>query len=93
MLKRIAQVASLVGMASLAGCSNGPLNGQEGAACVRLAQCAPGLACVDGMCTTDLTALAEAGVVPVLDAGALMDVVLVDVATPDAVVPEDDAGN
>lgn len=88
MLKRIAQVASLLGLASLAGCPNAQVNGQEGAACVRLAQCAPGLACVDGMCSTDLTALAEAGVVPILDAGALMDV-----ATPDAVAPEDDAGN
>lgn len=73
---------------SLGACANSPSNGQEGAACVRLAQCAPGLACVDNMCTVDLAALAEAGTVPVLDAGGTMDAVV-----DDAVVVDQDAGN
>jgi hypothetical protein len=39
-----------------------------GAACLRTAQCdtTMGLACVAGVCTTDLGALAEAGTVPML---------------------------
>jgi hypothetical protein len=54
---------------TVSACSSAPEGGEEGAACVRLAQCAPGLACVERMCTSDLTSLGEAGVVPILDAG------------------------
>lgn len=54
----------------LSACSSAPEGGVEGAACVRLAQCAPGLACVERRCTADLSSLGEAGVVPILDAGA-----------------------
>lgn len=53
----------------LYACSSASEGGAEGAPCVRLAQCAPGLACVERMCTADLSSLGEAGVVPVLDAG------------------------
>ncbi len=90
-MRAIVRLALLVALAG--ACSNAPSNGQEGAPCVRLAQCASGLACVEGMCTTDLTALAEAGLVPVLDAGAPMDGATADVAMPDGSVPDDDAGN
>lgn len=75
-------------LGALVGCARSPSNGQEGAACVRLAQCAPGLACVDGACSTDLTALAEAGMVPILDAGLMLDAAVADV-----VVADVDAGN
>lgn len=75
--------AAFVLITAVTGCAGSALNGEEGAACVRLAQCASGLACVNGMCSSDLTALAEAGMVPVLDSGVV----------PDVVVNDEDAGN
>jgi len=73
----------------LVGCAEAGANGPEGAACIRLAQCAPGLACVEGMCSTDLGPLAEAGLVPVLDAGVMLDAG----ALPDVAVVDLDSGN
>lgn len=46
---------------------------ERGQACTRTAQCAPGLACVEGECSSDLDAIGRQGSVPMLmmpDAGA-----------------------
>lgn len=57
-------------MLATAGCSNLRTNQPSGAACVRSVECAAGLACVSGMCSSDLSSLAEAGTLPPLDLGA-----------------------
>ena len=54
----------------LGGCSEAALM-PSGGACVRAAQCMPGLVCVLGQCTTDLSGL-EGGVVPSLDADMMV---------------------
>ena len=55
---------------SLVACAAPQTNQPAGSACIRSTQCAPGLACSGGICTNDLSALAEAGTLPPLDMGA-----------------------
>jgi hypothetical protein len=80
-----------VGVALLAGCSEAPTRLAEGGACIRTSQCGPGLACVARRCSSDLGPLAEAGMVPVLDAGP-MDAEPLDGDAVDAPPPDVDAG-
>jgi len=54
---------------ALAACAAPQTNQPAGSRCIRSTQCAPGLACSGGMCTTDLSALAEAGTLPPADMG------------------------
>jgi hypothetical protein len=82
-------LASIAVTLLLTACDGNSANGAEGSACVRLAQCAPGLACVNGACSSDLSGLAEAGGVPVLDAAVPFDAGVL----PDAAVVDMDAGN
>lgn len=56
----------------LVGCSREVGAGGPGSPCVRAVQCMPGLACVNGMCSNDLSLL-EGGTVPVADAGMMLD--------------------
>jgi len=63
---------------ALGGCGEAALM-PSGGSCVRAAQCQPGLVCVVGQCTSDLSGL-EGGVVPSMDAG----VVAVDAGEVDA---------
>lgn len=91
--RMVKRVAVWLWLASIGGCANAEMNAQEGEACIRLSQCAPGLACVQGMCTTDLAALAEAGMVPILDSGALMDAPALTDAQPDVPMVDNDSGN
>ncbi|MDQ3036374.1 MAG: hypothetical protein M3Y87_28510 [Myxococcota bacterium] len=80
-------VVVVLGLGAIAGCGGTPSNLGAGEACVRSAQCAPGLACNMGMCTNDLSGFGT-GVVPSGDAG----VVEVDAAADDGGVVEIDAG-
>ncbi|MCS6799395.1 MAG: hypothetical protein NZ898_12865 [Myxococcota bacterium] len=59
-------VTMLLGLCACEGPSSGLA---EGATCVRTSQCARGLACVRGRCSSDLGPLAEAGVLPPIDTG------------------------
>lgn len=61
-------IFSLVAVAG-AGCSELRTNQPAGAACVRSVECMAGLACVESMCSSDLSSLAEAGTLPPLDLG------------------------
>jgi hypothetical protein len=61
--------AALSGLLLLVGCGDTSL-GAQGDVCVRASQCEPGLACVAGMCTSDLSGL-EGGVVPNRDSGQM----------------------
>jgi hypothetical protein len=47
-------------------CAQAPQDVGTGGSCSRTTQCAPGLACVEGMCSDDLDGLG--GTVPSLDA-------------------------
>ncbi|MCB9596172.1 MAG: hypothetical protein H6719_25845 [Sandaracinaceae bacterium] len=72
--------------AALAGCEAAPLQ-PNGGSCVRASECQPGLGCVLGRCTNDLSGL-EGGVVPSMDAGNME----VDAGDDAGDVPEVDAG-
>jgi hypothetical protein len=61
--------SAAVGLLLAAGCGEAALGGQ-GDVCVRASQCEPGLACVAGTCSADLSGL-EGGVVPSRDAGGM----------------------
>jgi hypothetical protein len=72
----------------LLGCgspSTGLVAGEE---CLRTAQCGPGLACVLGQCSTDLTMLEMNGMIPdagvALDGDVVVDAGELDAATGDA---------
>jgi len=77
---------SLITALAALGCSDAGSDLGAGETCVRTAQCANGLACVEGRCTTDVGGIG--GTVP--DAGAAMDGAVmrldgaVDGAMPDA---------
>ncbi len=58
---------------ALVACAAPQTNQPAGSACIRSTQCAPGLACSGGVCTNDLSALAEAGTLPPLDMGVETD--------------------
>ncbi len=62
-------------------CGDASARGGPGESCLRTSQCdiVQGLACIAGMCTTDLGALAEAGMVPpMMDGGAPVDAPMAD---------------
>ena len=63
-------LATFVALWALTGCNAATLQ-PNGGPCVRASQCMPGLACVLGRCTSDLTGL-EGGTVPSMDAGDVM---------------------
>lgn len=69
---------------ALVACAAPQTNQPAGSACIRSTQCAPGLACSGGICTNDLSALAEAGTLPPLDMGVESDgeVVMEDLGEP-----------
>ena len=69
---------------ALVACAVPQTNQPAGSACIRSTQCAPGLACSGGICTNDLSALAEAGTLPPLDMGVATDgeVVIEDLGEP-----------
>jgi hypothetical protein len=82
------------GIAALAcglwsGCSVGSAG--YGGDCVRSTECDVGLVCIEGLCTNDLSGLADPGEVPDLseeDAAApAIDAAVVDGETPDAALP------
>lgn len=78
-------------MGVLAGCAQTELRGMGGR-CVRSDQCEPLLACVGGVCTTDLSGL-EGGVVPSMDSGQPpMDGAVLDAAPPADTGPPMDSG-
>ncbi len=52
----------------LAGCSLSTV--RAGGACQRSTQCQPGLACVSGKCSKDLSSIAATNTVPMLGASA-----------------------
>ena len=52
----------LVGVVGLVGCELALK--EAGGKCNRSAQCAPGLACVEGRCSDDLSALGDLATVP-----------------------------
>ncbi len=63
-------LATLAATIALAGCNTTELQ-PSGGACFRASQCMPGLVCVMGRCTADLSGL-EGGTVPSMDAGEVM---------------------
>jgi hypothetical protein len=73
------------------GCSTVRTNQPAGAACVRSAECEPGLACVANMCSNDLSSLAEAGTLPPLDLGSPVDggVIVDDLGVDSGSAPSD----
>lgn len=74
-----------LGLGSIAACGDLSERG-AGDQCTRSTQCAVGLACIDGVCGDDLSAVAEQSEVPQL--------VMPTDASPaqDAAVADDDAG-
>ncbi|WP_236605381.1 hypothetical protein [Sandaracinus amylolyticus] len=80
-------------MLFVVGCSGAPTNLAEGARCVRSTQCAVGLACNMGVCTSDLDGFGM-GTVPSADAGGIDAAVEIDAGEPiDSGTPvETDAG-
>ncbi|MGE0787015.1 MAG: EB domain-containing protein [Sandaracinaceae bacterium] len=77
------------GLALLAGigCADTSLRG-PGEVCVRSVQCAPGLGCINGMCSND-TSLLEGGTAVLMDAQMLVDAGDVDAAMIDSGGPVD----
>jgi hypothetical protein len=61
------RLALLVLFAASQGCS--VQSADKGGACTRSAQCAEGLACVDGKCSSDLQSIAKGNTVPKLGLG------------------------
>ena len=59
------QLVSLLSALTLGACD--VKQSAAGERCDRSAQCEPGLACIDSVCTDDLDSLAEQGVVPEYD--------------------------
>jgi len=59
---------ALLGLAGASGCAAAPSNRPAGETCLRASECAPGLACVEGLCSADLGAIG--GMLPNLEAGA-----------------------
>ena len=62
---------SLITALAALGCSDAGSDLGAGETCIRTAQCANGLACVEGRCSTDVGELGERGTVP--DAGTAVD--------------------
>ncbi|RLB53208.1 MAG: hypothetical protein DRJ42_12600 [Deltaproteobacteria bacterium] len=90
-------LAFSIALLALSGCSNEVGLAGAGEACVRTAQCdrTLGLACVGGFCSTDLGPLGEAGVLPAIDAGPVMDAIVpADTGVPpvDSGTPPADSG-
>lgn len=54
------------------GCGDDGSGAGPGESCFRTAQCADGLACVAGQCSSDVTGIGEGGVVPPFDAGPML---------------------
>lgn len=77
------QLVSLLAALSLGSCD--VMQSAAGERCDRSAQCEPGLACIERVCTDDLDSLAEQGVVPEYSDPDEMD-------GDDAGVTDDDAG-
>ncbi|HEY8432656.1 MAG TPA: hypothetical protein VIL20_30000 [Sandaracinaceae bacterium] len=72
------------------GCARETGYAAAGESCVRSVQCQAGLACVGGVCTTDLSGL-EGGVVPMppVDAAMMIDAGMDAATPPDAASPPD----
>jgi len=74
------------------GCSGPASDRAAGESCFRTSECADGLACVSGQCTTDLGLLLEAGMPALLPDSAMPDagpVVVRDAGGMDAGPPRD----
>lgn len=86
----------LLALVLVFGCGKPASSLAAGEACTRTVECANGLACVAGVCGSDLTDLVNGGTVPVLpDAGGVPlpdgSVLPPDGSTPDAMIPVPDA--
>jgi hypothetical protein len=75
----------LLGVCALGACSVD--EGGEGSDCVRSTECALGLVCIEGACSSDLAAIADLGEVP-----ELMTEAGTEMAVPDASERVPDAG-
>jgi hypothetical protein len=73
----------------LGGCS--VEEGGAGADCVRSAECALGLVCIEGLCSNDLSAIADPGEVPELMPEGGMDMMVLEPDASDMMMSSDAA--
>jgi len=64
-------LGSFLVSAAVSGCASPVMDRPAGEICLRASECAPGLACVEGFCSSDLGAIG--GILPNLDGGAVAD--------------------